>query len=326
MNTTGHGSHFSATGGQPLPRREPIMAGYRGTPKALLKGLYRSVPMKQELYTLLKKVYQPRPNIYRHLYFQGIITVQVDGQVSFKMKHYGYQLENEVFWDGLMGRFEKESISLWIELCKRSRTIMDVGANTGIYALSAKAVNEQADVYAFEPVKRVYDKLVFNCRLNEFQIHCEEKAISNRDGSVQIFDVNQEHVYAASLNRDAAHLSSDRTSIVESVTLDSFVKAKKLSNIDLVKIDVETHEPEVLEGFAEHVGRSKPSILIEILSNEIAERVEVLTREGNYLYFSINERSGPVRVERLIREKDPFEIGNYNFLLCTPAVAQSLNL
>jgi FkbM family methyltransferase len=282
--------------------------------------------MKQELFTLLKKVYQPPPNVYRHLYFEGIISVPVDGEVSFKMKHYGYQVENEVFWDGLTGRFEKESISLWIELCKRSKTIIDVGANTGIYALTAKAVNEEAEVYAFEPVKRVYEKLVFNCRLNNFQIHCEEKAISNRDGNVEIFDVSQEHVYSASLNKEAAHLSSDRTAIVESVTLDSFVSSRKLSNIDLIKIDVETHEPEVLEGFVEHVGSSQPTILIEILSNEVAERVEMFTREGNYLYFSINERSGPVRVERLVRDTNSFEIGNYNFLLCTPAIARALNL
>jgi FkbM family methyltransferase len=302
------------------------MPTYRTLPVAVLKNLYHGFPMKQQLFSLLKKVWTPPPHVYRHLYFHGIIPVDVDAQVSFRMKHYGYQLENEIFWSGLLGQFEKASIAVWVQLCKRSRIIMDVGANTGIYALTAKAVNGQAEVYAFEPVKRVYDKLVANCKLNDYHIHCEEMAVSNRNAMVEMFDVNQEHVYAASLSREAPHLSSDRTALVESVTLDSFIEARKLAGVDLIKIDVETHEPEVLEGFAVHVGESRPTILIEILSNEIAERVEMLTRKGNYLYYSINETSGLVRVDRLTRETDCFELGNYNFLLCTPAIAQELGL
>ncbi len=36
-----------------------------------------------------------------------------------------------------------------------------------------------------------------------------------------------------------------------------------------MKIDVETHEPEVMEGFAEYYLKFKPIILIEVLNDQI---------------------------------------------------------
>jgi tRNA1(Val) A37 N6-methylase TrmN6 len=42
-------------------------------------------------------------------------------------------------------------LALWIKLCRQSETILDVGANTGVYALVAGAVNKKAKIFAFEP-------------------------------------------------------------------------------------------------------------------------------------------------------------------------------
>ena len=71
------------------------------------------------------------------------------------MRHYGFQLENEIFWSGLTNGWEKISTRLWIELSKNSKVIFDIGANTGIYSLVSKSINPTSQVFAFEPVKRV---------------------------------------------------------------------------------------------------------------------------------------------------------------------------
>ena len=109
-------------------------------------------------------------------------------------------------------------------------------------------------------------------------------------------------------------------SSIETITLDSFIKKNKLSKIDLIKIDVETHEAEVLEGFSEFLSAYKPSMLIEILTDEVGKKVEFLIKDLNYLYFNIDELGSIRQVKNL--NKSDF----YNYLFCSPQTADKLNL
>lgn len=69
--------------------------------KRILKKIYKGIPFKKEFYTLLKNIGTPSESLYRHLHFNGIIKVKVNNRAKFKMTHYGYRLENEIFWNGL---------------------------------------------------------------------------------------------------------------------------------------------------------------------------------------------------------------------------------
>ncbi len=88
----------------------------------------------------------------------------------------------------------------------------------------------------------------------------------------------------------------------------------------MLKIDVETHEPEVLEGLGKYLHIMKPTILIEILTDEVAVRVEAIVRDKGYLYFDIDEKQKPSLVQHL--SKSSF----YNYLICQPEVAVKLKL
>lgn len=121
----------------------------------LFKIIYNFIPFKRDFFYLIKTFWKPKETIYRHLHFVGIFKVKINQSKTFKIKHYGYQIENEIFWSGLTEGWEKESVKLWIELCKCSEIIFDIGANTGMYSLIAKTINPGANVYAFEPVARV---------------------------------------------------------------------------------------------------------------------------------------------------------------------------
>lgn len=103
--------------------------------KSLIKHAYNLIPLKKEFFIALKKIWKPKASIYQHLHFKGIINVHVDAYKSFKMKHYGYQVENDIFWTGLTGEWEKHSIITWIKLAAHSEVILDIGANTGVYSL-----------------------------------------------------------------------------------------------------------------------------------------------------------------------------------------------
>lgn len=195
--------------------------------KSFLKIIYSILPFKKEIFTLLKFVWIPSETIYRHLYFKDVFTVHIDSNKKFKIRHYGFELENMIFWSGLTEGWEQESIKLWIKLCEASDVIIDIGANTGVYALVAKTVNPLSTVYAFEPVTRVYKKLIENIRLNKFDIHAYEQAASNACGTATIYDTDSEHTYSVTVNKN---MFSSETNVIESsietITLDAFIKKK----------------------------------------------------------------------------------------------------
>ena len=237
--------------------------------------------------------------------------------------HYGFQIENEIFWSGITGGWEKDSLKIWIELCKRSSVIFDIGANTGIYALIAKCINKTNTVYAFEPVERVFEKLSFNNKINHYDIKCLPLAASNFTGSAQIYDTDTEHIYSVTVNKDLSHSKIPTHEVtIQTITLDDLIKKENIAKIDLIKLDVETHEAEVLEGYKQHFAKHKPTILIEILNDTVAQRIESILEECNlkYLYYNINEKGSIRKVDKLSRSD------YFNFLLCDAETSKQIGL
>lgn len=289
--------------------------------KLLLKKLYYLLPFKRQCYTLVKKVISPPQHIYKHLHFNGTITIAIDKFHSFKMMHYGFQLENEIFWKGLTGGWEKESIKLWIKLCSLGNpTVFDVGANTGIYSLIAKSINHDSRVIALEPVHRVFQKLKTNMAINQFNTECLELAASNFTGEAVIYDTGGEHIYSVTVNKNL-NAANDLLQVpIATITLDKLITDLNLNKVDLIKIDVETHEEEVLEGMKKYLPIFKPTILIEILNEDIAARVESLVKDNDYLYFNIDEAKGVFRTDSIGRSS------SYNYLLCSATTADQIGL
>ena len=287
--------------------------------KRILKFIYKKIPFKKQLFKIVRSLNIPQV-VYKHLYFKGIFRVKLYDS-SFLIEHHGFQVENDIFWAGLTGGWEKISIQLWIELCKKSEVIIDVGANTGIYSLIAKTVNPKSSVYGFEPVNRVFDKYKNNCELNKYDIHCSEIALSNYDGEAIIYDTNSEHTYSVTVNKNT--ISKD-TDVIETKIrvqkISTFIAENGIKNIDLIKIDVETHEPEVLEGMGEYLKKFQPTLLIEILNDEVGNKVQSLIKDINYLFFNIDEINKPTRVDKISKSN------HYNYLICTEKIAVELKL
>ncbi|NNL92849.1 MAG: methyltransferase, partial [Saprospiraceae bacterium] len=109
--------------------------------KTILKKIYKSLPFKKEIYSLIRSIYSPPNSIYKHLHFNGPFLVKIDDTRAFKMTHFGFYIENEIFWNGLYNGWEKFSLKIWSEMCEGSEVILDIGANTGIYALIGKTIS-----------------------------------------------------------------------------------------------------------------------------------------------------------------------------------------
>jgi FkbM family methyltransferase len=291
--------------------------------KELLKSTYQAVPFKRPLFSVLRLLPVPH-SIYQHLHFRGPVRVHVDREHSFKIQHYGFAHENELFWAGLEGCWEKSSLEVWSQLARRSQVIFDIGANSGIYSLVAKCVHPEATVIGFEPVKQLHLRFQKNCEMNDFDIETVPAAVSDHDGLTRIFlPTDSDHFYSASLNSDfISNICSNtvKGEEVRVVRLASFIEEHKIDRLDLMKIDVETFEPQVLRGMGKYLSAFKPALFIEILTDEIAFEIEALVSGLDYIYFDFDEVTGPRRIDRISKSS------KFNILMITPERAEEIGL
>ena len=249
-------------------------------------------------------------SVYRHLHFIGEFEVATP-RGPFRMFHHGAEIENELFWEGLPGRRERVSMELWMRLCQKARVILDVGANTGIYSLVAAVMNPGARVYGFEPITTLFERYEGNCRVNGFDVHTFRTALSNAAG------MGVMRGWVLEKGTEARALDDE---VVSTTRLDALIESCSLGPVDLAKIDVEGHEPEVLEGMGRFLAEFKPTLLIEVLSDSAGEKLEAFLGDLGYLYFDLDE-VGPPRLMRHIRASS-----HWNYLVCSPATAGELGI
>lgn len=273
----------------------------KNSQKIYLKKIYRSLPFKRPVLLFLRNLKLGRllPKLLKeYLVFEGVFKVRLDKECAeFKINHgYGRQIEASLFWDGVES-FEAETMGLWRRLVVDAKVIIDVGANTGIYSLVAQAINPSAEIYGFEPILRVHKALVENINLNKIdnckgRVQAYRVALSDYNGLGDMYDLPVEHMYTATLNHDS-HLErgNPTQSIVEKVSVQRLGDFCAEKNIvpDLIKIDVESHEPAVLRGMADILLEHQPILICEIWNNKIGKEVEEVLDGCNYDYFSIGK-------------------------------------
>jgi FkbM family methyltransferase len=293
----------------PATRRRNIL-------KAALKRVYRRTPFKRVLFTALRPLHMPRALTLR-LRFAGVVTVPIE-QTSIRLVNDHYFVESDLFWSGFGNGWEGTSLKLWTHLAASSSFVLDIGANTGIYALAAKAVNPAATVVAFEPLQMVYRTLARNVSINGLLIGTEDLAVSDRDGAAELFEDRRDHT-VATMERGNAPAVSRAVHTVVTTRLDSYLDARGSETPDLIKIDVEGHEPAVVRGMGRYLAQM-PTLVTEILSDEVAAQVEALVLPLGYRFLQVRELEGLIEVTHL-QVGDP---GSRNFVLCAPATADTL--
>ena len=279
--------------------------------KAALHKILNPLRDHPALFQFVRDVFHPPLTIYQHLYFRGPIDVSVADGASFRMHHFGAHapIENELFWAGYGGSWEAAELRLWRALVKHAEHIADVGANTGVYALTAVALNPKARVLAVEPVPRIAQKLLANIELNGFDISLLQAAATDFDGRAEIFDSTSEHSYSSSLDPSLLAGYDTIKVPVRAVRLDTAFKELGWPRVDLVKIDVEKCEAVAMAGMQDTLARDRPTMLVEILDDALEQRFGDRLRGLGYRFFTISQSAQLTPVERLTATCDR------NFLL-----------
>jgi len=170
------------------------------------------------------------------------------------------------------GYYEPEIGRLLLRLLGPNSIALDVGANIGCHALTmSTAADHSVKVYAFEPHPRVFARLAANIALNPaVKVEATNCALGAKAGEITLYAPAAAHPQSilssvhAGVLRDKVPPGSIETFKVSVRTLDSFVRDLNIERLNLIKVDVEGHELQVLQGAAESLTRFQPRILFEL--------------------------------------------------------------
>ena len=143
----------------------------------------------------------------------------------------------------------------------------DIGANVGLYTWEVREACPNRNILAFEPDPKnikLLEKTLGEANLQNLEI-CQS-ALSNQAGEASFFQDTLTSATGCVGGNDKPwieqYLNSSSNEIrVKTETIDSVVKADKTPS--LIKIDVEGHEVEVLQGGRNTLNEAKPLLIIE---------------------------------------------------------------
>lgn len=196
-------------------------------------------------------------------------------------------------------------------------TVVDIGANIGMFSLFVLSRCAEPTIYAFEPAPQVYDLLTANCKAYGSRVHPLNLGVSDRAKSAPFTFYERSSVFSGfhaddgedraaihAVVRNAvrdeiaaaedvvesvvAELTADRlhhtTHECRLISVSDLIRERGIDKIDLLKIDAEKSELDILAGIEDADWPKIAQIVIEIhdRTQEAVKRVERLLTEKGY--------------------------------------------
>jgi FkbM family methyltransferase len=183
--------------------------------------------------------------------------------------------------------FEQE-MEFWRNWLMPGMTVIDVGANVGVYTFSAaKRVGKEGKVIAIEPFSKCVGCLHETSQINAMEwVSIYEAAASDRDGSIRLSIQGASELNEVIMD-DTEILPSAQYAQVQCLTLDSLVEQEQLQKVHFLKLDAEGHEISVLRGCEKLLSKFSPIILYENIAGEQGSNLavrEFLQQRGYRLF------------------------------------------
>lgn len=167
--------------------------------------------------------------------------------------------------------FEQE-MEFWRKLIRPGMTVIDVGANSGVYAFSAaKRVGKTGKVIAIEPFQGCVSCLKQTCHVNGFGwVKVCAAAASDRPGKsfLTLHAASELNEISTVVDKTGKSAQEQNVQEIDCITLDSLLEQEHLERVDFLKIDAEGHEVQVLHGAEQLLKKFHPVILYENIAGQ----------------------------------------------------------
>ena len=196
-------------------------------------------------------------------------------------------------------RNDEQEINLVKKFIKSGTDSIDVGVYRGVYSYEMSKYSEK--VHSFEPnpiifkyINKNLKKFIKNIHLYNFALSNQNKTmnlkipIRNSNSNKEIFEEYYEMGKATIHNEN--NFENYENFEIQTKKIDELNFDNKIS---FIKIDVEGHELEVIEGAKNTIKRDKPVLLVEIekqyTKKEVAESINFINSLGYKSYFFIKK-------------------------------------
>lgn len=172
--------------------------------------------------------------------------------------------------------FEDE-MEFWRNSIKPGMTVIDIGANVGVYTFSAAAkVGSEGRVFAVEPFSVCVSCLEETCRINQFSwVKVCAGAASDRNGTVKLLLHSANELNQVVSSDAAEQMTGNAFEEASCFTLDILIEQENIEQVDFLKIDAEGHEMAVLLGSEKLITEFAPVILYENIAGSQGSNIEV---------------------------------------------------
>lgn len=260
-----------------------VLRGMRKTYNSVLMGLrgkkYNSSERRKTL-TICQPFADPGNELVKLVKMQG-----------FDM----YVMTTDYIGQGIIGSgdYEPHVTSAVVSILKKGDVFLDLGANLGYFSLlAANLVGNSGKVIAFEPNPQNLQLIYASIFRNQFSnITVYPFAASDRLRIVKLLTVGSNAGVVMPLSpHKVFHL------LAQSIPLDTLLHGQ--GQIDLIKIDIEGHEPFALTGMNGVIRKHRPTIITEfhpfiMKANNHIDPENYLRQITQYGYrLSIIEASG----------------------------------
>lgn len=184
------------------------------------------------------------------------------------------------------GGFEQEELDALLPLVHPGDTVWDVGGNVGIYAVLLARTQPGVQVVSFEPVPTTRARLEANLALNATDnVTIESHALSSSAGSARMV-VHPDAPGCDQVTTEDAPVEGDASIIaVSTITGDVYAAGSPAGDPQLIKVDIEGHEPEFVDGARGLIERARPTLMLEVNPSAWGSgRTVVWTRTLDWLF------------------------------------------
>lgn len=205
------------------------------------------------------------------------------------------------------GHYEAQETIVAQYILKQGMVFVDVGANWGYFTLFAsQLVGQVGKVLSIEPHPQLFMVLQENVDFNSLkQVTCLQIAASDKEGFCALIGYEED-----SDNRGISRLASDKNnSVVEIPTftvacesLDSVLQKQNMTNVDLLKMDIEGAEMIALQGLKQNLMQQKiKRIILELHPGQLTgwgfspEMVMEFLQNWGYRGYTIDYSPATIR-------------------------------
>jgi FkbM family methyltransferase len=210
-------------------------------------------------------------------------------------------IAQEIWFYGLAS-YESPLPRLFMRLVQGAETVLDVGANSGLYAVLAALSESRCRVIAFEPFPPALASLRTNLAINHLtqRVEVVGAAVGKSGGETDLFI--PESNPGGAIETSASLIKEFRTKHSEIikvpvVALDDYVVRNQLSKVSVIRADVEGAEHFVLQGAMTILETHRPYVFVECLSDISAKYLEQVRARVGYKAMCIGTSSLSVQPE-----------------------------